>query len=85
MLLPNPVITLPLVMLFVGLPDRLPGRLVLASVDLALAAPVFAVVLADSIIFLKKPLFLALGAERPPKMPPDSAGSVDQSATGASG
>jgi hypothetical protein len=39
-----------------------------AMLLLALAAPV----LADSIIFLKKPLFLGLGAVKPPNTPPDS-------------
>lgn len=35
---------------------------------LAFAAPVFA----DSTNFLKKPLFFALGAVKPPSSPPDS-------------
>jgi hypothetical protein len=39
---------------------------------LALAAPV----LADSKIFLKKPCFLVLGVERPPKTPPVSPASL---------
>jgi len=70
--------------LFVGLAARLPGRLLVALpiVDLAFAAPVFAVVLAVSIIFLKKPDFLARGAFKPPSTPADSIGSLVQSATG---
>jgi hypothetical protein len=39
---------------------------------LALAAPVFA----DSKIFLKKPCFLVLGVESPPKTPPESPTSL---------
>lgn len=66
---------------FLGEPALL-GGLPDAIVLLALAAPVFAVVFAVSIIFLKKPLFLALGAERPPSTPAVSNGLVVQSATG---
>jgi len=75
---------LPLSKLFVGLPALLPGRLLVALpiVDLAFAAPVRAVVLAVSIIFLKKPDFLALGAFKPPSTPADSMGSLVQSAVG---
>ena len=65
-------------------PARLAGRLLVEEpiVLLALAAPVFAVVLAVAIIFLKNPLFLALGADSPPRMPAVSMGLVVQSATG---
>jgi hypothetical protein len=79
-----PVGPLPPNMLLVGLlfPALLPGRLVLPMVERALAAPVFAVVLADSIIFLKKPLLFALGVPRPPSTPALSIGSVVQSALG---
>jgi hypothetical protein len=68
-------------MFFFGEPALL-GGLPDAIELLALAAPVFAVVFAVSIIFLKKPLFLALGAERPPSTPAVSNGLVVQSATG---
>ena len=68
-------------MFFLGEPALL-GGLPDAIVLLALAAPVFAVVFAVSIIFLKNPLFLALGAERPPSTPAVSNGLVVQSATG---
>lgn len=51
-------------------------------VERALAAPVFAVVFAVAIIFLKKPDFLAFGADNPPRIPADSRGFVFQSATG---
>jgi integral membrane sensor domain MASE1 len=51
-------------------------------VERALAAPVFAVVLADSIIFLKKPLLFALGVPNPPRTPALSIGSLVQSALG---
>jgi len=51
-------------------------------VDLAFAAPVFAVVFAVAIIFLKKPLFLAFGADSPPRIPALSIGLVVQSAVG---
>lgn len=73
---PNPVGGLLTGVPFVGLPALLLGRLVLAMVDRAVAAPVLAVVFADSIIFLKNPLFLAFGASRPPRRP---AGPVLQS------
>lgn len=66
---------------FLGEPALL-GGLPDAMLLLALAAPVFAVVFAVSIIFLKKPLFLALGAESPPSTPAVSKGLVVQSATG---
>lgn len=77
-----PVMPLSLNMLLVGLlvPDLLLG--LLPIVDLAFAAPVLAVVLAVSIIFLKKLLFFALGAPSPPKIPADSIGSFAQSAVG---
>jgi hypothetical protein len=68
-------------MFFLGEPALL-GGLPDAIELLALAAPVFAVVFAVSIIFLKKPLFLALGAESPPSTPAVSNGLVVQSATG---
>jgi hypothetical protein len=79
-----PVGVLPPNMLFVGLggPILLPGRLLLPIVDRALAAPVFAVVLALSIIFLKNPLLFAFGVPSPPKTPALSIGSVVQSALG---
>lgn len=69
---------------FLGEPTRLGGLLPDADpmVLLALAAPVFAVVLAVSIIFLKKPLFFAFGADKPPKTPAFSNGFVVQSAVG---
>lgn len=63
-------------------PDLLPGLLVLPMVERALAAPVLAVVLADSIIFLKKPLLFAFGVPKPPRTPALSIGSVVQSALG---
>lgn len=68
--------------LFVGLlaPDLLPGRLPI--VERAVAAPVFAVVFAEAIIFLKKLLFLAFGALKPPNTPASSIGSLFQSAVG---
>lgn len=71
-------------MLFRGEAARLEGLLLVVDpiVLLAFAAPVLAVVFAVSIIFLKKPLFFAFGAERPPKMPAFSNGLVVQSATG---
>ena len=64
-------------------PARLVGRLLADDpiVLLAFAAPVFAVVFAVAIIFLKKPLFFALGAESPPNTPAFSRGFVVQSAT----
>lgn len=79
-----PVGPLPPNMLLVGLggPTLLPGRLLLPIVDRALAAPVFAVVLALSIIFLKNPLLFAFGVPNPPKTPALSIGSVVQSALG---
>lgn len=79
-----PVGVLPPNMLLVGLcdPARLPGLLLLPMVERALAAPVFAVVLADSIIFLKKPLLFAFGVPSPPRTPALSIGSVVQSALG---
>jgi hypothetical protein len=49
---------------------------VTAKLLLALAAPVFA----DSMIFLKKPLFLGFGATRPPSMLPESFADVCQPA-----
>jgi hypothetical protein len=55
---------------------------VLPIVERALAAPVFAVVLAVSIIFLKKPLLLAFGVPKPPRTPALSMGSLVQSALG---
>lgn len=51
-------------------------------VDLKSAAPDFAVVFAVAIIFLKKPLFLAFGADSPPRIPALSIGLVVQSAVG---
>lgn len=81
---------LPPIIDFVGLPDllpaRLPGRLVLLPiVDLAFAAPVLAVVLAESIILLKKPLRFDCGELKPPSTPADSIGSRFQSAVGVKG
>lgn len=68
------------------LPARLPGRLVLLPiVDLAFAAPVLAVVLAESIIRLKKPLRFDCGELKPPRTPADSVGSRFQSAVGVNG
>lgn len=65
-------------------PARDDGRepLLEPMVERALAAPVFAVVFAVASIFLKNPDFLALGAERPPRIPADSIGLTFQSATG---
>jgi hypothetical protein len=76
----------PLSIDFVGLADLLPARLLgrlalaLPMVDLAFAAPVLAVVLAESIILLKKPLRFDCGELSPPRRPPDPAGSLSQSA-----
>jgi hypothetical protein len=50
----------------------------MAMLLLALAAPV----LADSSIFLKKPCFLALGVESPPKTPVGSSGVVAEADQG---
>lgn len=79
-----PVGPLPPNIALFGLPGPLllPGRLVLPMVERALAAPVFAVVLADSIIFLKNPLLFAFGVPKPPRTPALSIGSVVQSALG---
>ena len=71
-------------LLLTGEPALLVGLLLEVEpiVLLAFAAPVFAVVLAVAIIFLKKPLFLAFGADRPPRTPAVSKGLVFQSAVG---
>lgn len=75
-----PVIPFSLSRLFVGLPAPALLLGLEPMVDLAFAAPVRAVDFAVSIIFLKKLLFFAFGAPRPPNTPSVSIGSTVQSA-----